>query len=444
MVTGCTTRNQLFARSKSHLRLFLVLGAIGYVYLLMFSYKVFVAPAWGYMGLRYVTPPTWAVFVYTVLAVAPALWMPLSLKRPSQVAYSLMYLMAYVPSLVMPWFLQESPTDFIMLANTVLFTCFLLLTVSYYVPLARVPRVRVAPARFWRAVFAASMVLTFVLIGRFGLRIDVPRLSDVYSIRAQYKESLIGASSLMDYLVTWEAYVIAPLLICSGLVYRRANLVAAGIAGELVVFSITGLKSSLLAPLGLVFMTIVLKRVKFPLITLLTLGTCGLIVASSVLAALGKDVLMDYIFRRLFLVPGQLTTYYFEFFRSNPKALLGHSIFRLIARQYSESPPVIIGHRYISNVTHANANVWADAFANFGFGGMIFFTAMLSVVFWAFDSVSKRNMFLSSLMMVIPGITLSNSALLTSLLAHGIGLSLLLIYLAPAKCAERDNISSAP
>jgi hypothetical protein len=56
---------------------------------------------WGYEGIhdRAEVGPT---AVECVLAAIPPLWMPIRLRRPSQVAYWLLYLLIVVPSCPMP------------------------------------------------------------------------------------------------------------------------------------------------------------------------------------------------------------------------------------------------------------------------------------------------------------------------------------------------------
>lgn len=414
-------------------RVQLLLGLTALVWMLEASYRLVVSPIWSYMGLVYVPVPAWGMLLSGTVAVAPGVWMPLEVKRPSQVAYLLIYVMAYIPSIILPWFLQRSSLDFVALTNVILFVCFFILSLPYHLPLIRMPHLHSSEKKFWLTLATVGTLLAIILVSLFGFR-GMSRLSEVYSVRAEYKETLTSAGRIMDYAVTWEAYVLSPMLIAGGIIHRRWYLLAVGVVGELAVFSITGLKSSLFAPVGLLLFSIFLRRPRVSVALSVTLGTAALIGVSAALATRGRLFLMDYLYRRLFLVPGQLTAYYFEFFSSNPKALLGHSVFRVFGGSYHAAPPTIIGQLYIGEATHANANVWADAYANFGFPGMVFFTLVLAMVFWVFDSVAaRRNRLLASLMMVVPGITLSNSALLTSLLTHGIGLILVLFLMMPLR-----------
>src|SRR5262249_51267030 len=116
------------------------------------------------------------------------------------------------------------------------------------------------------------------------------------------------------------------------------------------------------------------------------------------------------------------------------KMLLSHSILgSLFDNPYGSQPPIIIGNLYFPSWgTYANANFWADGFANFGIWGVFTFTAVLGGVFWLYDSITiDLDLRLAALMLVMPAISLSNGGLLTCLLTHGLGFACLVMYYLP-------------
>jgi hypothetical protein len=141
-------------------------------------------------------------------------------------------------------------------------------------------------------------------------------------------------------------------------------------------------------------------------------------------------------------MPGLLTGYYYEFFSTHPKALLGHSIFHsFVDYPYMFEPRRMIGYVYYHDTAmSANANLWADAYANFGYLGILCFTLLLAAVMWLYDSSSSgRNLYITALVIALPAFAVANSALLTSLLTHGIGLAMVLMYLMPTAIDELDH-----
>jgi hypothetical protein len=134
-------------------------------------------------------------------------------------------------------------------------------------------------------------------------------------------------------------------------------------------------------------------------------------------------------------LPALLTGEYFEFFSRNPKALLGHSILKpFVNYPYDLDISNLIGRAYFGSAqTSANANIWADAFGNFGLMGVVGFTFILALVLWLFDSRARgMDRRVVTLMLGIPAFSLANAGLLTCLLTHGIFFALLIVFVMPA------------
>jgi hypothetical protein len=133
-------------------------------------------------------------------------------------------------------------------------------------------------------------------------------------------------------------------------------------------------------------------------------------------------------------VPGQLTSYYFDYFSSHPWAMLGDGTLKgLVPYPYDLPVPNLIAREYFGdpNIV-ANANIWADGYANFGYLGMLIATLILALTMMLLDAASKGlSLRLVALILVMPAVSLANSAMLTSILTQGLGLTLLLLYLHP-------------
>src|SRR5215472_8885861 len=97
-------------------RLLLIAGAVGYVSLFNYLYVNWLAPNFGYMGMTYTEPPAILTVLGWVFALLPALWMPMHLRRPSQLPYWFLYLTVYIPSLFVPCYMGlESRHDLLVL-----------------------------------------------------------------------------------------------------------------------------------------------------------------------------------------------------------------------------------------------------------------------------------------------------------------------------------------
>lgn len=444
-VTASNSRTRLAqALSRARPRILVVLGAAVYFALFNWAYATAMSP-WRYIGYTYNPPqPGFVVFSW-IVAIIPSLWMPTSLRRPSQVGYWLLYVVVFVPSALVPFYTLEMGPIYVATLVLALLAAFALLGSIYLLPVLRIPRFRIPPALFWTGILLLSLLLYAQIVSAYGLRINVVSLADIYELRTEYKAARGG---FVGYAVGWQANAVNPLLIAQGLVSGNVLLLLAGILGQVVIFSITGYKSVFFSGLLLVALLFVLRSKGKRLGASMVWGTAGLVLVSSLLQLwLNSGVLFSVFVRRLIATPGLLTGYYLEFFSQNPKALLGHSIFRSLVDYAYEFPPAIqIGSTYLGDpAISANANLWADAFANFGYGGIFAFTILLGLVMWLFDSVAQgRSMRLTALLFGMPAFFLTNTALLTSLLTHGIGLVLVIVYLMPRKAAPAEAPERIP
>jgi hypothetical protein len=310
--------------------------------------------------------------------------------------------------------------------------------------LQQVPQIiRASTASYWLCVVAVSVLFYVVIVSRFGFRFDFVSFNDVYDVRAAYVDALADAAGLTAYAVSWQGYVINPLLIGYGLVRSKLWMIAAGVAGQVMIYSITGSKSVFLSGVFLVALWIALRQngKYFGLVTVFGLSAV-VAVCTVVDWQTGGITLTSLFVRRVIITPGLLTGYYFDFFSHNPKLLLSHSVFRFfLDYPYDLSPTHLIGYVYFGSAAMgANANLWADAFANFGYIGLFIFTCILAAFLWLFDSVSSHiDLRFAGMVLGIPAFALANSALLTSFLTHGIALAFLLTYLFPRTSVQQSS-----
>jgi len=146
---------------------------------------------------------------------------------------------------------------------------------------------------------------------------------------------------------------------------------------------------------------------------------------------------MDLAVRRAILVPGQLSAYYFEYFSHSEKFQFSVSrtlgLFNMNNRAYSVDIPALIGYEYFGRKdASSNANIFADAFANFGYFGMILFSTGLAIFLRILNSTSREiDVSLTSAVCFLQMVNFTNSSLTTILLGHGFIFLLILIHLLP-------------
>lgn len=414
-----------------------VLTALAYVLLLDYAYVHQVYPAFRYMGFGWQPLPLSARATLWFLAVIPSLFIPVT-ARPSVVAHWTLYLFVVVPSLIVPAYSTAIGTRGTVEIGGALVGAHVLLGLVYQIPLFSNPRPRAQskgafkPAVLVLVLLVAGLYLS--VIGTFGLRFDVPDLAEVYDTRLDYREQLRQHGRLVAYAVTWLANVVNPMLMAVALIRRKPMLFVVGFAGQLMLYSVTGYKTIILTVFSAPALVLGARRSGKHLGLFVGVAACIILVLSALeIRFLDSSYLNHMVVRRQMATPGLLTGHYFDFFSQNPKALLSHSILRgFVADRYSVGPPDLIGRLYFGPHNHSNANVWADAYANLGYAGVFGFTLLLGAVFWTFDSVSQDiPLGISTVLMAMPAITLSNSALLTAMLSHGIGLAVVIALFWP-------------
>jgi hypothetical protein len=412
----------------------LVMVCALYVAVFVLVYNRVIVPVWGYEGFRSAAAPGHAA-LGCMLAVLPSLWMPIHLIRPSVLVYWLLYLLVVVPVCVVPIFsLQDQSSGPLLLAACIV--AMLGLTgIIYRLPLLQINRVHLESYEFLVILISLSTISYALIVSSFGLHFRYIPLQDVYLIRSQFKETLSQGSVVVAYAIGWQMYVINPLLMATGITTRHPLPAVTGAAGQFAIYSITGFRDVLFSALFLLYLLWAMRSEK-PFGTRFASSWTAIFTFAAVLELFGYSrTLEGFVGERMTGTPGLLTAYYYEFFSSHPKAHLGQSIFfsSWVHYPYALGTPELIGYYYFHDASmSANANLWADAYANFGYFGIAGFTFLLAAVLWLYDSIAVgRDKRVAALVIALPGFALANAGLQTCLVTHGIGLAMLLVYLMP-------------
>lgn len=425
-------------------RLQLLAAAVSYIGVLHIAYVYLTAPYFSYVGLGY-SPASSSVVVWSwVLALIPVAWLPLDTTRPSLVVYYLLYTLVIVPACVVPAYTGALPSGSLLQLQISLLVCFALLGLIYRIPLSRLPRIRLSKLSYFvlLALFSCASYLT--LMHFFGFAFRFPNPFNVYDVRSDFNELAATINTRwVGYCANWQAFVINPFFMAYGLLARKYWVIAAALAGQLAIYALGGLKMVLFSSV-LALVLLIMQR--FRHFGVVFLASAALFVAACIIfdAFLWRTSvgLTSLFVRRMVFLPGQLTGMFFDFFSHNRFALLGHSVLKgVVTYPYSLEPPYLIGETYFSqDKMAADANIWGDGFANFGYFGMLGATLLLGCWMWVVDSSSiNRNRKLIMLMVGVPSVVLANCGLLTSIGNHGLGLTLVLIYLLPSEFGAAET-----
>jgi hypothetical protein len=407
-----------------------ITAGLVYVGVLIWVYTTQIAPVYSYYGLIDAAPEPMTTLVVTALAALPTAWLPISARRPSFIVLWLLYLVGYVPVTVVPLYLEGE------LASVLPFDLALLASMAIIASIVRLPPVRIrAPhlslTAFTRLMLILGLLCLAYIAASFGVQ-SLPSLSSVYTRRAEF-DAAVGGAAGASYVVPWAGNVINPMLMTLGMVRKRTELAVLGVVGQFLIYSATGFKSVLfsIALVPLVYVAISIARRSFGLLATVAAPVILVLAVAGNSLTGGTSLSLA---RRVFTTPGQLSWYYFDYFSVHSPYQLSHRFLGwLFSNEYSVEPAALIGSVYFpqSNPS-ANANFWADAFANFGIAGILGFSVVFGLVLLVVDGAGLgRDARIAGPLLAIAGLNLASSALFTNLLTFGLGLSCVLIAVMP-------------
>ena len=421
---------------RAGLNRFLVcVGGLAYVLALHVVYVEVVVPAYAYTGLTDAGAALSSWVVVSLIALYPLLILPVRLARPSEVVVWLLYLVGYVPTTLMPLYILGPALGPVLPLEILVAIGFGGMLAMQRLPRRALPWRGLSEAGFTRLAMVSAVASVAFLLVFFGIPTQIPDFASVYDARADFgavQANVPGAG----YVVAWASNVIFPLALAIGLTRRRYRALILGTGGELLIYSLQGSKTVLFAIVLVPLLVIAVRwsRNRFGVwVAWFGVATVAASVAATALTGSLWPVALSVV--RLVALPGQLASYYYDFFTSHEPYLLSHSIFRAFTDSpYTSDPPFLIGGLYLHSVVDANANIWADAIANFGLPGIIVFSVILGGMFWLLDSVGEGKEFvLVAAMVAVAAFTLANGALLTAILTNGIGLAIVLVALMPTR-----------
>ena len=371
-----------------------------------------------------------------VVALILCIWIATSLYRqwrPSGIVLILYFVIVMVP-LSSQYGLADAPSALMYAAAG---SIVLLTIVTELHPKLKLPK----PSR---------ELVYMVIIGLLGISIYVYgwllftgglgrlnwNLLRVYEVRTEYVQSL---GPFMGYFVPWQAYVINIYGLLSALRRRAYWLLGLIVLAQLFLFGMTGHKSFLLAPLLAIGVYLTLRKRNFFFWIVMGASLLALVSYGYFLVT-GVEFVPSLFIRRLFFVPARLHVLYYDFFSqpNHPFYMLSDSILRGIVDNPYGMPMVrVIALTYWGREFWPDVGYLGDAYGNFGLLGMFVFSVILGYMLRLVDSAGSGlpPNFVAAVI-VMPAMALTESALFTSLLTHGLILAVLMLWITPVSYAH--------
>lgn len=419
-------------------RLRLLAGGVVFIVVFLWGYWAVVVPFYSYSGFIFkwpgFEPLAWAI----VLSLIPLTIISLELSKPSVLILWWLYITAYVPSLLIPVITLNIPeSTAVPLQLAVVCTMLMLCCVPYsktlILPSAVVPRIF-----FWWTmgivwigciIFVLNSISLSRVLANFAILFAA--VGAEYTVRADFAAQVSQTGRILGYVSRELAEALDPFLMAYGFLAKRWWMIAVGLLGQVLYFGLTGMKEVPFAVLLMLLIWVLYSRFgkRFGEALLLSV-TAMVIVCTFIDLATHTALLSTQFTRRTLAGPGLLTGFNFEHF--SIVAHPGHSFSGTGSAQLV-GPPQEIGLYYFGSVNiDANANFWAEGFAEYGIPGMFAFGLLLAFALWIYDSIAVRHsMELGILLAVIQADALTNSSPFTVLVTHGGVLAGMLLYFAP-------------
>ncbi len=405
-----------------------------YVAVLLWAVAEIVSPAFAYDGYNLYWPGPLTMVWLFALILAPVSFLPPTLSKPSSLIAWWMFVTVYVPSILIPPLTLTMPLAKLLPLQVALLACMGLLSAVTYCRPLRVPQTTVRPRMFWFVVGTVWVVALTYVCAHFSPSTLLVNLAGLflggseYTIRSGFFDELSQSGRLLGYTTGQIGEALDPFFVAYGLTYGKKKLVLIGFAGQMMIFAVLGAKSILFSTLFMVVIYLLMTRFRrnfgFGLVSLLV----GVVLLSAAIDAKSGGIFLSSITtRRTLMDPGLLTGFYYEHYSQTSHVGLGYHFGG--AGENASAPSYEIGRVYFGNQhIDANANLWAEGFADFGLPGVFGFTFILVMLMWLYDSVATRNSpEFAVLLITMQAFAFSNSAPLTVAITHGgIAMTLLL------------------
>ncbi len=388
-------------------------------------YVIYISPAYVYSGFLY--KPNLQKYIVSFLLLIFMAKHIVSFVKTNTVSSLIMLLLNlfyFVPAATLYSFAGFPDAYFLFFALYWIITMFL----YNIIPNFKLPRIDLQSSRILViAIFFILIIGSLIITGvynnfRFNFSLD-----NVYDLRAEQKN--MNLPTIVSYFQP-IASAILPIAIVFTLINKQYLFALIFIIIDLLHFGFGGHKNTLFS---LILAVVIFLFYNKSMVKLIIAGFLGLNIISFVELILAKkSYMVIYIIRRSMFVPNLISYQYYDFFSNHELLLLKNSILRRFGfvSPYNMDIADMIGLLYHGYVTHANNGMCGDAFANFGWGGLLFFPLLLVVSFKLAEACAKNlNAKIILIFSVYYALSFVNGAFFSNLLTNGFIFASLFMYL---------------
>ena len=407
---------------KSSIKYFTI--SILYKLLLDLSYILFVNDRFAYYGFNldfdwlYYT----SAFAFTLIAIHAT---PRFIKSPSD-----FFLQVTLFSFLIPFLSYGGLSSSSLIYQSFIVASFLMIATLSKSRLA-FPYIKLNSNYLWAIAFISVAIVTANFLQPSSLKYMNFDLNKVYDFRDLAAE--VTNQGFFAYLNKWTFKSIGPLLIIYALYKRHYTMAIAFMALHVFWFSVSGHKSVLFYPFISLFIFIIFDNSLHKKVGIIPLALSGV-----VLVSLALFLFFDYSFiaslfiRRVFFTPAHLSFEYYNFFTENGFLFWSYKIPLITDYPYDLVPARVIGEYLGNSETNANSSFFSTGYMNAGLLGIVIyglvFSSILMILNKLYHSGVPLWIVVSVTMHPIHSI-IKSSDMITGLITHGLGITLIILYL---------------
>lgn len=392
-------------------------------------YVTYIAPYYSYTGLTI----TFSLFNY-FLSVAGVVFvfrlLVFDSYRPSVLISQFLFLMIYLP---FSSYFGIAGGDFVWFLGVTSFWILTLFIIQN--PFSfKLPKIKqLSVSSFLWGVVSFIIVLLGLTIYYSGLHVNF----DLYSVYELREKNPTGKIPFSGYSINWVAKSALPFILLFSL-YRYKTVfniwVLFVFVSILILFFNTGHKSFLFNIPFVLILYYLVKSKHFLVLfvsSLLIISITGLLI----FWLMDDKTILTLFIRRSLYIPAQLSFYYHEFYLDQPLYLSNSFLSSLSEYPHHLEPAHMIANEYFnSDKMAANNGIISDGFKHFGYIGLLIWSVLLSLFLKFADALRSITPTLILIPLLILGAkSFIDGAFFTSLLTHGILISLLVLFFIDVK-----------
>lgn len=425
----------LFFSKIADSRIAILISALFYASAIHYAHIEYLNPVWNYYGFTYRPIDIFDIFFIIVLVIFGGVFIPLRVKKPSSIILLLLFLVVYIPSIVITMGLDS---ERISLYGANLISLAFGFSLSCYVVKNDYKRQEIGqnndfnlPKNLSNLFLVLWFLFCIILIYVYHSIMGFADLDSIY----QQRELGVSSIILINYIKSYLSNVISPALIAIGLRKKQWGFIIVGTIGCIIVYMISAQRTVFLLPFTIIIFHFLLTRAipvfKSSILFIVMFGTIVLLVTRTYKISDSSLFLGIYFVFRTLCLPGLCFSQYMDLFGFYGFTFWSHvtglNLIIPTPSSYINDPlwpnlGYMIGDRiYNASTNNANANLFAgDGVAAAGFFGVIIISLVFAFWISFLDRVSKKWDKIFSILVIFPvALSLTNGHFFTTMISFG-------------------------